>query len=393
MGRDRSLGAGAGHNSEGCPDSRHVAEVVKRFPELVVHQDYPTASIPGQLVSYLNQCLVAGTFPKGKRGRIDRRHIADRLQTPVENIRRHKDILASYDAVLPRLQPVDEIAGQVTNRFPVLAPHQLHPVESTKGRLVKMLNECVVAGSIPRSAGRFNISRRHFAHRLDLSPSVMATHKDIFVSYEGILEEVEPFETIERPAFRANPETSEPMDENALEVVSRYPDLLKHQHYPVGHKAQTIVQILNAQLCGEGLVRSRGGKIDRRLFHETLGVTKSALTSYIPIFTDYEDAAGLKEARVELLLPSIREWLDEAFSDGSLQLRDGKVSRVQLYEQFGLPKTKTNFIRYPRLGDLVEEFDAKVASSGYQPKEVLKKAKELEELLRVLVCPLKSGPP
>ncbi|MFD1326286.1 hypothetical protein [Mycoplana ramosa] len=171
------------------------------------------------------------------------------------------------------------------------------------------------------------------------------------------------------------------MDSNALEAVSRYPELLKHQHYPVDHTARKIVQILNSQLRGTGLIRGRAGRIDRQVFRKALDITKSALTSYLQIFSDYEDAVGIKEAKVELLIPAMRTWLQDVMSVGTLQLWDNKVSRVQLYEAFGLPKSKTNLIRYPRLGELVEEYDAKVASIGYQPREVLAKVEELKALL------------
>ncbi|SBW14224.1 hypothetical protein BR10RB9215_C11050 [Brucella sp. 10RB9215] len=181
------------------------------------------------------------------------------------------------------------------------------------------------------------------------------------------------------------------MDKNAREVVARYPEVLKHQHYPAGSIAKKIVQILNSQLSETGLVRGRAGKIDRRPFIKELGVHKTTITCHLTIFTDYEDAVGGGEAKVEILIPKIRDWLENGFSSGTLQLWNNKISRVQLYDAFGLPNTKTNLIRYPRLGELVEEFDDKIISSGYLPNEVLAKVKKLKALLSDQPPIAKSG--
>ncbi|MFD1328535.1 hypothetical protein [Mycoplana ramosa] len=140
-------------------DSRDVAsQVVARFPELAIHQDNEPGSTRGQLVRLLNECVMAGHFPKAQKGRIDREHLAERLQTSVGSIRKYKSILASYDSILPHFAPADDIADEVKRRFPNLALHQFYPADSTKGKLVKMLNECVLAGRIPRSTNVIMIS-------------------------------------------------------------------------------------------------------------------------------------------------------------------------------------------------------------------------------------------
>lgn len=301
------------------------------------------------------------------------------------------DILASYDAIPSRLRPNDEIADEVIRRFPSLARHQAYPAGSTGSKLVKMLNDCMLEGKVPRSTNELMISRQYFVRKLNISREGLRVYKHIFASYEEFLEDVEPRQTLMRSIFGANPETSEPMDSNALQVVARYPEVLKHQHYPTGSSARKIVQILNSQLSGTGLVRGRAGKIDRQVFNKELGFSTSAITRYLTILTDYEDAVGGGEARVEALIPKIRIWLEDGFSSGTLQLWNSKISRVQLYDAFCLPNTKTNLIRYPLLGELVEEFDNKIISSGYLPNEVLAKLKKLKALLSDQPPLAKSG--
>lgn len=383
-------------------DSRSVAaEVVRRFPSLAIHQDHTPGSTRGQLVRMLNDCVMAGHFPTSRKTRIARTHFAERLKVSLGTVMLSQDILASYDAILPEFvstkltesedaetsdaierTPEDDVADEVVRRFPDLVIHQSYKSGSTKAKLVALLNDCLVAGKFPRSRNKREISRTQFTLPLDVTSGLLSSYKEIFASYEAILEEVEPYDTLrERLPFGANSELSEPMDSDALEVVSRYPELLKHQHYPVGHTARDVVLILNSQLCGEGLVRSRGGKISRQVLTDHLGLSQPAMTPHLAILTDYEDATGGRESKVELLIPTMRLWFEQNMQTGTLDIRDGKVSRVQFYQAFDLPTTKTTLIRYPRVAEVVYEFDKRVADTGYLPSGVASKVKDLEALL------------
>lgn len=171
------------------------------------------------------------------------------------------------------------------------------------------------------------------------------------------------------------------LSETAQKVVSLYPALVNHQHYAKHSTADKIVQILNAQIFAGRLKRSRGGKIDRQSITTELGLCQTAYIPYRQIIEDYEKEVGDKESVTEAKIPAMRQWLEQQIDQGELLVRDGKFSRVQLFSRFGLPKTSLIILRYPRVAELFEEFDKRIADEGYQPKEVAEKLRRLSEIL------------
>lgn len=181
---------------------------------------------------------------------------------------------------------------------------------------------------------------------------------------------------------RAHIALNGPLDAAARQVASLYPGLAKHQHYREESTAGKIVQILNAQIMSGGLERSRGGKISRKLIVGRLGLSRTGLTIYTQILEDYENEVGGKESAAEAKIPAMRKWLEQQMDQGTLQVRDCKVSRIQLFDEFGFARTASLLIRYPRVAELIEEFENRVAETGYQPKEIAEKLSELHELLK-----------
>lgn len=269
------------------------------------------------------------------------------------------------------------------DRFPALAVHQSYKRGSTKARLVEMLNECVETNTIPRSqSDRGWISRREIASRLGVSTSLLSLLKDILADYEVALKFATPVASLPTtPKFVAQLDYVSPLDEVTRQVVSLYPNLSKHQHYTRESTASKIVQILNTQLVSGGLPRSRGGKISRQLITGRLGLSKTAMTIYGQILHDYETEVGGKESVTEAKIPAMRRWLEQQMDRGLLLIRDGKISRTQLFDEFGFAKTNAILIRYPRVAELVEEFDKRVVETDYQPKKIAEKLRKLRELL------------
>ncbi|NTH51621.1 hypothetical protein G6L09_11630 [Agrobacterium rhizogenes] len=270
------------------------------------------------------------------------------------------------------------------DRIPALAIHQSYKPGSTKARLVDMLNECLETNTIPRSqSDRRWISRREMASRLGVSSSLLSfTLKDILTDYELVLEIIQPVASLpEVPKFGAKLDQIGTLNDASRQVVSQYPGLATHQHYPEESTAYKIVQILNAQMLADGLKRSRGGKIDRRLITKELGLSQTAYLPYRQIVEDYENEVGGKESATEAKIPAMHRWLEQQMDRGLLLIRDGKISRTQLFDEFGFAKTKTILIRYPRVAELIEEFDKRVAETAYQPKEIDEKLRKLRELL------------
>jgi hypothetical protein len=301
-------------------------------------------------------------------------------------------LLAEYDSRIADLSERRKAAqvtravtdtADIVRRFPSLTVHQTYKPGSTKARLILALNDCLRKKRMPRSKrDRKQISRSHFANKLGVTPAMVSHLKGILRDYEAILEIIEPLASLpEPPKFGANSDASEPLDDVARQVVSLYPHVSSHQHYPSDSTAKRVVQILNGQIVRGSLERSRGGKINRKGIAMQLGLSQTAVAPYRQIIEDYEDAVGGRESPTEAKIPAMREWFEEQMRAGRLQIRDGKVSRVQFYEQFNLPKSNTALIRYPRVAAVVEEFDRKVAADGYQPCDVAAKLDELKAIL------------
>lgn len=275
-------------------------------------------------------------------------------------------------------------AIDVVQRFPSLGEHQEYKPGSTKARLVHALNDCLRTKRMPRfRKDRSRISRAHFADLLGVSPAMLTHLGFILRDYEAVLEFIEPLSSLpELPKFGAKPGGSGPLDDAARQVLSLYPDISKHQHYPSDSTARKVVQILNEQILRGGLERSRGGKISRKALTVQLGMSKTAMNAYTAIIADYEEAAGGRVSAIDAKIPSMREWLDRQMREGSLQIRDGKISRLQLIEQFELPKNSTTFTRYPGVGRLIQEFDERVVTDCYQPCDVATNLIELKAILK-----------
>ncbi|MDR9811273.1 hypothetical protein [Rhizobium hidalgonense] len=268
-------------------------------------------------------------------------------------------------------------------RFPALAVHQSYELGSTKARLVDILNECLETNTMPRSErDRRLINRREMASRLNVSHTLLSSIlRTILTDYEVALEFAQPVGSLPEPSkFGTKPVQAHPLNEAGRHVVSQYPNLSKHQHYSEKSTADKIVRILNAQIFAGGLKRSGGGKINRRLITTELGLHNTVYRRYRQIIEDYENEVGGKESVAETKIPAMRRWLEQQ-DRGTLLIRDGKVSRNQLFDEFDFVKTSTVLIRYPRVAELVQEFDKRVVETHYQPKEIGEKLRKLRELL------------
>ncbi|MGO8661532.1 hypothetical protein ACC805_12230 [Rhizobium ruizarguesonis] len=148
-------------------------------------------------------------------------------------------------------------------------------------------------------------------------------------------------------------------------LIEQYPSLAKHQHYSSGSARRKLVAALNELLIVDQLPRSRGGKISRSYFATLFGVERSAMTPYFLIFKDYEEATGGALAKWEAKCPKVRAWLEAGFSNGTIELQDGRLSRVQLAHAF--PGIVSVYHRYPALVALFAEFDERIVATGYVP--------------------------
>jgi hypothetical protein len=226
---------------------------------------------------------------------------------------------------------------------------------------------------------RGKISRVHFAALLGITPQSIANMNDILNDYDLVMD---PGPQRERKTIVRSVRLGQALDDAAVFVVSKYPALLKHQQYEDGCLAARIVQALNRRIQADELVRGKGGGINRREISRVLGVSHTNMQSYKTVFDDYEDALGQRESVTDAKVPAMREWLRDQMAKGTLEVRDRKVSRTQFLIAFDLPKAGTVFLRYPRVAELIEEFDAQVAESNYWPRSVAAKMDELKAALQ-----------
>lgn len=279
-------------------------------------------------------------------------------------------------------EPASNKPINLMDRFPGLQPFQNNRPGTARAGLVKLLNECLIDGQIPRGNDPTKINRLHFAEALGMTSGSITREVDLLAAYEAILEEVEPAATIyTRFGAKITKQADGLLSADTRTVLAKYPKLHKHQFYPLEGNAGRLVGLLNGQILSENIERSRGGRLNRAWLAERLGITKTAITPYNEIIGEYEEAIGGVESVIEAKIPDMRRWLDECMANGTLEIRDQKIARMPFYEQFGMAKNSLVLLRYPRIAALIEEYDELVRRTGYQPKDTADKLERLVALL------------
>jgi hypothetical protein len=239
-----------------------------------------------------------------------------------------------------------QLKTSLFSKHPGLRKHQFHEPGTTRFRLVSFLNEYFEDG------GRVPIERKSLSKRLGITEaSLHRSHMEVVRDYEAVA--------------RGQAGAAAPLSPIAVAVADRYSMLEKHQYYPLDSTKGCLVSILNDCVMRDGIPRSRGGKIDRRFLAHKLGVSPSAMAHYMDIIHDYEEETGGLESVHEAKIPEMRLWLDTSIADGTLETRDGKISRLEFYRRFDLGKNSLVLIRYPRIAALIEDYDRIVSSTGY----------------------------
>lgn len=281
---------------------------------------------------------------------------------------------------------VTTVAG-LLEQYPVLIRHQSYDPKSAKFRLVTLLNELFVAGRIPRAARNVDkIDQKYLGRVLGVHETSIRYQDAILVDYESLLPFIEPLEGRRHISLKPviPSDGSGPDDPAGQQIVEMYPSLYKFQFYQPNSSAGRLVDYLNARILSGSLVRGRNGRIHRKEIAESIGLTPSALTFNLEITRAYEEAVGLGEGDVYSKLPEMRMWLDKSLAQGTLEVRDEKISRKQLLDHFGVSDITNLLTRYPKLSDLIAEYDEKVADWKYLPLPI---ASEIEVLRSLLLDP------
>lgn len=140
-----------------------------------------------------------------------------------------------------------------------------------------------------------------------------------------------------------------------------------------------LCDLLDRDWRSGNLVFSRGGKISRTHYTQLLGTTKSNATPYLRLFRSYEEREGSTDPKTSRRVVAVRSWLELAIADGTLEVRDGKVSRLQVRAAAGC--SMITLSRDQGLVALISEYDLKIRQIGYKPRGVEQKLEELRDLL------------
>ncbi len=300
------------------------------------------------------------------------RHLAERTSTgPKERTNKSEasNKLSAAEPAAPN-EPADVAAGTTVehsvsmSNHPALRRHQYYEVGSTRHRLVEFLNQHFDRDPSAR------LVQRTLAHALDVSEAAITRYLNIIADYRDC-------------ANGTMQETSGPAD---AALIVQHPEIEKHQYHHPDSTRGRLVAILNQDLASGTIPRSRGGKIDRKALCSKLGFSGSAIHNYVDILHDYESVTGGLQNVHTRRLPEMEAFLAASFKEGTLEVRNGKVARLQFHRHFGLSETKTILVRNPAILALLEKYDELVKSTGYLPNRIVPE-------LKVLRAVLKDGPP
>jgi hypothetical protein len=135
--------------------------------------------------------------------------------------------------------------------------------------------------------------------------------------------------------------------------------------YAKGSVPWHLFQILEEFLDGRVLPPGRGKKLNRTVISEEIGVTKSALTPFILMLSDYENFLRIAPSNVAKI-PAMKKWLAENFEKGALEtFNESQISRKPFFDAFGI--TGVTLIRHPEIAELFAPYDERVSDGSYIP--------------------------
>lgn len=300
-----------------------------RFPEL------------GELLSEYDQRAVDAYANDDRLRRI----LENRVDAPVEL------------AVVSKI----DWRGKHIEREPSLRKHQFYKPESKEAKLVEVLNEHFeVTSTVPVDVG-------FLARQLGVKPSHF---------YKGCKTIIRDYELC--AGGLASPCGLSPA---SLEMVSRYPQLERHQYYRDGSTKAQLVDAFNRRHLAGGIPRNSSGGIQRTYLTKEFGLSHSAMSGHLNLIQDYETATGVANHH-DLRLPEIRAFIETSIGDGTLDLTKGRINKSSLFSKLGLPPQPPT----AAISALIREFDEWIAEHCYTPND-------LRAEIDRLVAALKDNPP
>ena len=313
-----------------CSPSKlsEIGDVFSEFDEKLPKK--VSAVSESKIRDLLERDLQNGTVVQRQAGKIFRRHYAGLLGCPEYSLTPFISVFTEYEFKLG------------------LRSDAVHVPESRnliEGKVREVIEKDFRDQSIVFSQ-KGRIKRSHYAKLVGCSPSSMSRFRSLFSDYEKKLG-VDP----------------EIVSGGVRGAISE-------------EKIRALLERDRESNC---VATSRGGKISRRYYANLLGCSPSALSRFGFLFSEYEEKFSIVTGPL-VHLSQMREWFSEEYSAGRIDVRDGKLDRLEFQKRFELSGSN-HFTRYPEIRELIEEFDSKAEREEYQP---LDKREELTRVKAVL---------
>ncbi|NUU41859.1 hypothetical protein [Tardiphaga robiniae] len=320
-----------------------------------------------KLRSILHRDEAEGRIITYKEGRIDQRHYAREIGVTKSWWKGHcREVVAEFQGRLV----------------------------SPAKRLRALLDRDINSGEIQTSLDGM-INRSHYAALLGISTtSITRQCNAVLVEYDAVLGKVPD-------RLRSILER----DRNAGEIVKSRTSLVNRAHYAkvlgvslsfVMNRCRAIFSeyeadwesvenklrgLIERDSAAGTLVASRRGLISRTHYAKLIGVSQSLLgNSYREIFAEYETKYAISTGGMSKI-GAIREYLEEAYTSGSLGYRNGKVDRKTCMEAMGY-KDGGSIYRTPEIVGIFASYDLRARLEAYIPLDKRFALEKVETWLR-----------
>jgi len=144
-------------------------------------------------------------------------------------------------------------------------------------------------------------------------------------------------------------------------------------------REERLRALLDADCKTGSVVVGLRKNISRKHYAKLLSCSPSSLSQFSKVFSEYERDLMLAPGRI-LDIPKMIEWLNAAYEEGELDIRDGKLDRSAFKRQFDLSR-KTFDNHCPTIRALFMDLDARAKNEGYLASD---RRKELDRVKKAL---------
>ncbi len=127
-----------------------------------------------------------------------------------------------------------------------------------------------------------------------------------------------------------------------------------------------LASLLHADLMDGKLARHAQGRILRSRYLFLFRSPRHSSLRYDPVFSELERHLPVLNAPLSQKTEEIEVWFSERFEEGSLDIFDGRPSRRQVYNAFGI----STRAKVPELEAPLQRWSDRILAEGYKPDPV-----------------------